>query len=317
MIFHVIYFFLIFVSVAYADQNAFAPEPGKTLLFIGQDSDTIAHYVSETGIAPSGTMFYTSVQEATGLGVATEYGTGQQYGDGLLHFSDSVIQVGLYMAGGLEKTIAGMYDANLFKLAKWIKKAGRPVYLRIGYEFDDPTKHYDPQLYIQAFHHVVDFLRTQGVANAAYVWHSYGWTQKEGQQWMDWYPGDEYVDWFGVTIFNVPSQIWNAQSFLKLARAHGKPFMICESSPEGMYTLQGKKDWYKHIFQFIKDQNVEAFCYINSNWDVIPMFKNQHWGDARIEAIPEIKELWLNEISQDRYLKASPDLFQSLGWQKG
>jgi hypothetical protein len=125
---------------------------------------------------------------------------------------------------------------------------------------------------------------------------------------MDWYPGDDYVDWFGATVF-ATEQIPVASNFLKLAREHGKPFMICESSPWGIYTLRGKIDWLKHIFQFIKDQDVGAFCYIDSDWDKMPMYRGQHIGDARLEANDDIKNLWLNEINQDRYLKASPDLF--------
>ncbi len=99
-----------------------------------------------------------------------------------------------------------------------------------------------------------------------------------------------------------------------LAREHHKPFMIAESTPCGMYTIRGKVDWLNHIFHFVRTQNVEAFCYINSNWDVMPMFQGQHWGDARLEDHRETKDLWLKEIHQDRYLKSSPHLFQSLGW---
>jgi hypothetical protein len=44
------------------------------------------------------------------------------------------------------------------------------------------------------------------------------------------------------------------------------------------------------------------------------MWAGQSWGDARLEKHDETKNLWLNEIDQDRYLKASPDLFRKLGW---
>jgi len=115
-------------------------------------------------------------------------------------------------------------------------------------------------------------------------------------------------------MFAVPASLWSAADFVKLAREHHKAFMICESTPWGMYTNRGKIDFLKHVFQFIKDQKVEAFCYIDSNWDVMPMFRNLHVGDSRIEEYPEIEALWLKEINQDRYLSESPDLFQSLGW---
>ncbi len=300
---------------AFASFNLFVPPSGKTLLLVGQDRNTIARYVRATGNIPGGTMFYTSIQKVQGLVKPSDYGSGPQDGRALLRsYPKSVIQVGLYMVGGLGSTIDGTYDANLKTLAQWIKKANRPVYLRIGYEFDNPLNHYDPDGYKQAFRHVVDFLRKEGVRNAAYVWHSYC-VENPGGQWMDWYPGDDYVDWFGASIFST-TQLWSASSFLKLAREHHKPFMIAESTPCGMYTIRGKVDWLNHIFQFIRAQNVEAFCYIDSNWDVMPMYQGQHWGDARLEDYHEIKKLWLKEIKQDRYLKASSQLFQSLGWKE-
>jgi hypothetical protein len=302
----------------FSASSSFVPPSGKTLLLVGQDRDTIDKYVSATGNIPSGAMFYTSPKKIEGLQGPIEYGSGPMDGDALLKsYPNSVVQIGLYMVDELHDTIAGTYNAHLRILAQWIKKANRPIYLRVGYEFDNPDNHYDPKLYKRAYRYVVDFLRKEGVRNVAYVWHSYCWTQETEKHWMDWYPGDDDVDWFGASIFAMPDQLWTASSFLKLAREHHKPFMIAESTPWGMYTPRGKIDFLNHIFKFIKDQNVEAFCYIDSNWDVMPMYKGQRIGDQRVEKSAEIKDFWLKEIAQDRYLKASPDLFRSLGWNYG
>ena len=37
-------------------------------------------------------------------------------------------------------------------------------------------------------------LDAQGVTNVAYVWQSTGWVSTPTQL-MEWYPGDDYVDW--------------------------------------------------------------------------------------------------------------------------
>ena len=293
--------------------NPFAPPSGKTLLFVGQDRNTISRYVRATGTIPGGTMLYTSIQEMKGLDKPYEYGAGPQYGRSLLRaYPYSVIQVGLYMVDALGETISGKYDDNLKILAQWIKNAGRPVYLRIGYEFDNPTNHYAPELYVEAYQYVVNFLRKEGVKNAAYVWHSYCAHDSFGR-WMDWYPGDDYVDWFAVSVFST-NQLEAVATFLKFSREHQKPLMIAESSPWGIYTMRGRIDWFTHVFQFIDRNDIQAFCYIDSDWDIMPMFYNQRIGDCRIEDFREIKQLWLGMIHQDRYLMSSPDLFQSLGW---
>ncbi|MBF0503558.1 MAG: hypothetical protein HQL14_00505 [Candidatus Omnitrophica bacterium] len=289
----------------------FVPPSGKTLLLVGQDRDTIAGYVRATGNTPGGTMMYSSIQKMEGLKSPSDLGSGPMDGDALLRvYPNSVVQIGLYMVDALDDTIAGTYDANLKTLAQWLKKADRPVYLRIGYEFDNPLNHYDPQKYKRAFRYVVDFLRKEGVNNAAWVWHSYCWGDKSAFQWIDWYPGDDYVDWFAASMFAMPSGLWRTSDFVKLAREHHKPFMIAESTPWGMYTVQGKIDFLNHLFRFIRDWNIEAFCYIDSNWDVMPMFKGQHIGDDRIEENADTKNFWLKEISSERYLKASPGLFR-------
>lgn len=312
-----VWLFIMAPCTAFSASNLFAPPAGKTILMACCDRDTIANYVSATGNTPGGTMFYTSLQKIEGLDGPSDVGSGPMDGDALLKsYPNSVIHIGLYIVDELNDIIDGTYDAHLKTLAQWIKKANRPVYLRIGYEFDNPENHYEPQKYKQAFRYVVDFLRKEGVHNAAYVWHSQCWGAKSAQQSMDWYPGDDYVDWFAASMFSMPSSLWFVSDFVKLSRAHHKPFMIAESTPWGMYTIHGKIDWYNHVFQFIKNQNVEAFCYVDANWDAQPMWKGQHIGDDRVEKYPETKDLWLKEIDQARYLKASPDLFRSLGWVK-
>ena len=313
-----VWLFIIVPCSAFAVSNPFAPPSGKTLLFVGQDRDTVANYVQATGNnIPGGAMFYSSVARIEGLLEPSDAGSAPMDGEALLKsYPNSVIQLGLYMVDESKDTLAGTYDANLKILAQWIKKANRPVYLRIGYEFDNPDNHYDPQEYKQAFRYIVDFLRKEKVENAAYVWHSQCWGEKASQQWMDWYPGDGYVDWFASSLFSIPSGAWISSDFIKLAREHHKPFMIAESAPWGLYSVRAKMDWYKHIFQFIKDQKVDAFCYINSNWDATPMWKGLHIGDSRVEVNADVKDLWLNEINTGNYIKASPDLFRLLGWTK-
>ncbi|MBF0490630.1 MAG: hypothetical protein HQL15_08480 [Candidatus Omnitrophica bacterium] len=293
--------------------STFAPPSGKTLLLVGQDKKTIDAYVQGTGRVPGGVMMYTSIQKMEGLEEQADCGSGCQFGNALLTtYPQSVVQVGLYMVNALGDILDGKYDGNLKKLSRWLKRAKRPVYLRIGYEFDYVKNDYSPAQYKAVFRYIVDFFRREKVTNAAYVWHAYS-VLDVNRPWMDWYPGDEYVDWFGVSIFS-GGQLYGAERFRALAAEHRKPFMIAESSPMGIYIVRSQVNWLKHLFDFIDQQKVDAWCYINSNWDILPMYKGWSWGDARIEKTPEVKDLWLKETGQDRYLKASKDLFEMLGY---
>jgi hypothetical protein len=292
--------------------HPFIPKEGR-LLIIGQQKDTIDAYIKAIGIVPGGVMVYTSIQKMDGLDKPADYGAGIHYAqDYLNHYHPIVIQLALYMVGALDDTLKGRYDDHILKLAKWMKAVKCPIYFRIGYEFDFPQNSYDPQKYQQVYRYIVDHLRADGVDNVAYVWHSACLLESKGN-FMDWYPGDNYVDWFAVSLFN-PMQIAIAKNFFIIAREHKKQVMIAESAPAGIFSSNVRREWFRHYFDFIKNDDVRIISYINSYWDSYPFFKSMHWGDSRIQNDPEIKEMWTKEIAKG-YLQSSPDLFKRLTGQ--
>ena len=313
---------LAFIVAAFLPGTAFAsgsgkfvPPDGKVLFIVGQDKYAIKHYVKTVGIVPAGTMVYTSIQKVNGLDEEYNRGGGALYGRHLLDaYPQSVLQIGLWMVGGLEATSDGAYDLNIDRLGEWIKKARRPVYLRIGYEFDLPLNEYEPGAYVKAWRHLVDRLRKNGVDNVAFVWHSYGSLPQH--PWIDWYPGDDYVDWVAVSFFGQPNIYMT--KLVEFARQHQKPFMIAESTPKGMSTKFGEaawKNWFAGFFKFIEQYDVKAACYINGDWELASDFRGQGWGDTRVEANAVVKQLWIRKITQDKYLQASDGLFHQLGYR--
>lgn len=294
---------------------SFAPPDGKTLLLIGQDKDTIDRYVKSTGHNPVGLMVYTSVQEARGLWDAADYGSGVMHAQAIIDdYPGAAIQIGLYMVDALQEILEGKFDSNLDKIAAWIKKSNRPIYMRIGYEFDLPQNKYDPVLYKKAYRYIVDRWRLQNV-KASYVWHSYGHLNLE-KPMMDWYPGDDYVDWFGISFFSAFND-GDVKWMVNRAREHNKPMMLAEASPFGTGIQKGEVSWnlwFKGFFETIDRYNIAAVCYINSNWDIMPMWNGQGWGDSRIEANSVVKEKWLKEIKRERFIRSNKDLFKILNY---
>ena len=74
-----------------------------------------------------------------------------------------------------------------------------PVFLRIGAEVNVWQDKADPALYIEAFRKVANAARTVG-GNIATVWsvvHTSEWSINID----DYYPGDEYVDWVGISAY--------------------------------------------------------------------------------------------------------------------
>ncbi len=315
----VIAFLLFFTGKAFSDSSRkgvqFIPPEGRILLIIGQDKETIDTYVKELGHIPAGLMVYTSVQRAEGIYCAFDHGGGAQHLQYEVEkYPHTVIQVGLYMVDVLKETVDGEYDENLKKIGTWIRNTKRPVYLRIGYEFDGPHNHYDPKLYVEAYRYIVEKFRTMGVENVAYVWHSYA--SHLERPVMDWYPGDEYVDWVAVSYFNSVQRFLNP--IIKIAQEHNKPLMIAEATPSGIgvnYDDYAIERWYEPLFKFIDTYDVKAISYINCDWDTLPMWKELGWRDCRVQVNPNIKKRWLEEVQKEKYLKSSPELHTLLGFE--
>ena len=91
--------------------------------------------------------------------------------------------------------------------------------------------------------------------------------------------------------------------------------MICEATPQGVGTYFGKsswKRWYRDFFKYVSDNDIKAISYINSNWDKLPMWKDWGWKDARVQANEEVKALWIEEISKEKYINSSKNLYNML-----
>ncbi|MCL2798951.1 MAG: glycoside hydrolase family 26 protein [Endomicrobia bacterium] len=277
----------------------FIPSDGKTYVFGGQNNADSDHFVKINGRVPYGFMIYTSLSRLEGLDENVDLGAGETSGRHILEkYPGAALQIGLYLAGDLQKVIDGYLDNNISKFAEWIKKANVPVFLRIGYEFDYPENGYDPELYVKAYQRIVDKFDKLKVKNVSYVWHSYAALNPRGIE--AWYPGDEYVDWCAISYFTNPQWI----PMLKFSQRHNKPLMIAECSPMLGHDLKpdGKINWYKKLFRFIENNNVKALCYINADWDEQPMFVNYNWGNSRLDVTEEIKEFWLEKISDKRFI---------------
>jgi hypothetical protein len=323
----------------------FEPPEGKTILVIGQATPEIYDYSREAGTGdPGGYMTYTSIDDLNGL---TRPYEGTQCDDaGKVDFSGlvkqyprSVGQIGLGMRGELDWVNRGAFDENIRELGEIIRRANKPVFLRIGYEFDGPWNSYQPAAYVSAFQRVVSILRGETinhrainpVNNVAFVWHSAGWYTFESRPIAAWYPGDNYVDWIGVSWFawsasheNKAAEVSRSR-VLDFARRHEKPVMIAESAPKKYFSPanpQSWDGWYSKVFKWISDNDIKAFSYINQDWNAQPMWVNpacnlgMDWGDSRVQnGSAFVLHRWQAAVNDPRFLKSSDDLFEIIGFK--
>lgn len=289
--------FVLFVAagVALADE--------RPRIVIGQDVESFEDYVRTFSHRPDGFMAYTSLQELEGVWSEADHGGGHQYAQKLIdEFPGLSMQLGLYLVDILDGIPQGRFDGQLTRLAKWFKEIRIPVYLRIGYEFDGPHNHYDPKEYVAAYRYIVDFLRRENVVNVLYVWHSFA-GYVEGDV-MRWYPGPEYVDWVGISFYDAYSAGFR-NKIAKIADEINRPLMIAEAAPYKIGVTQGEKSWkmwFEKYFQFIQEHHVRLFSYINWDWNRYWLFKDQGWGNSRLQDDPYIFQKWVEELKKNGYI---------------
>lgn len=309
------------------DRAAFVPPDGHTLLIMGQTVERIDEYTRTfpDELPPAGWSAYWGVPEFAGITEPKTDGYGTTHDHQMLvdDFPDAVVHSAMWMVGTwgvAQNTANGDYDAVIDQYAAWAKTVNRPIYLRIGYEFDGIHNELDPDEYVAAYRRVVDRMRAAGVTNVAYVWHSYASTPYGGHPVSAWYPGDDYVDWVGVSVFghvySGPSLGADGEAVLAFARDHSKPVMAAESSAvKGISPTDTAAwdDWFVPYFTFVHRYNIKAICFITEDWSVLD-FPGVTWEDARLTTNPTIAAAWFAETDRERYLHASPELYGLLGY---
>ena len=92
-------------------------------------------------------------------------------------------------------------DTYLREFAKKAREAGVPIFLRFASEMNGTWAAYsgDPQKYIEKWRLVHDVMEEEA-PNVIMVWTVFTFPQATIKKY---YPGDEYVDWVGVNIYNV------------------------------------------------------------------------------------------------------------------
>ncbi|MFN3402806.1 MAG: glycosyltransferase [Cytophagaceae bacterium] len=97
---------------------------------------------------------------------------------------------------------AGEMDDYINDYARYIKAIRLPVFIRFASHPDNKlninttNKNYDKD-YCKAWRHIVRLFKAKGVSNAIWVFNP-----KYSTGFNNFYPGNEYVDWVGVTCLN-------------------------------------------------------------------------------------------------------------------
>lgn len=165
--------------------------------------------------------------------------------------------------GGMMDVANGVYDFYLKTWVRDLKRYGKPVFIRLGHEMNDPYRyawgpHNNlPEEFVLAWQYVVDYFKAAGVENVVWIWSphpAYGYFKQ-------YYPGDDYVDWIGVPVLNygnvaIWSQWWSVDDIYGRVYedliVFNRPIMLTEF---GSLAVGGERnDWYGDALCTLKEK---------------------------------------------------------------
>jgi len=231
----------------------------------------------------------------------------------------------------LQKIIDGDFDQFLSAWADEIKNFGKPVMISFAVEmngnwfpwsgvfqgeatstsYGNPDKADGPERYVDAYRHIVTLFNNRDVDNVTWIFHvnSCSYPDQSWNSIQNYYPGDNYVDWIGVSVYGTQFQDEEWESFDKVmdpaykqitSLFPDKPLMVAEWGV-GEWPKKGSKaSWYKQALNDIESKYdlVKIAIVYNEKWENA----DGSWSDLRINSSPEALEAYKNGISPDYFI---------------
>jgi hypothetical protein len=177
-----------------------------------------------------------------------------------------------FVQPNLYSIIEGHFDQFFADWAKEIKLVNGIVLLRIFHEFNGDwypwcivNNDKNPELLIKAYRHIHDIFNEQQVANVKFIWcpNSMSIPQESWNYIMEAYPGDKYVDYVALDVYNGAGKGTTWRSFRKegienyfilTQELPDKPLFICETASRERESnefmpAQNKAEWIDQMSQ--------------------------------------------------------------------
>lgn len=195
----------------------------------------------------------------------------------------------------------GYFDNYILSFSEKLKKLERPVFLRFAHEFDNPfypwfIKGGDAALkFKRAWIHTYELFKNNEANNVIWIWNPW-----KPENVASFYPGREYVDWFGVNILNYGDLNEDGEwhDFKSLYEPFHTEFLNLPYTPVIVSEFGTLKDmpnqmkWIEDAFVSIVNdfEEIKSVVYFNSkvdnNWPVgLQTNANLDWTIAETRLI--------------------------------
>jgi hypothetical protein len=232
----------------------------------------------------------------------------------------------------LEEVLAGTFDSDFRSWAREARAFADPLLVEFGTEcngswfpwnglyhgagtltgYGDPSKPDGPERFVAAFQRIVTLMREEGASNITWVFHvdatddpEVAWNRLE-----NYYPGDAFVDWIGVSAYGPQSPTDQDYSSFReqmdpvyarlTALAPDKPVIVAELGCTAGSELIAPEVWAAPAFNDIlagRWPRLIGFAWWNEHWqnDDNPA----HDSNMRVQDIPALAALMRTELETD------------------
>jgi hypothetical protein len=236
----------------------------------------------------------------------------------------------------LNEILAGAWDSYIDGWAVAARDHGKPILVSWGLEmngcwFPWSGCYYNgtiggadrsapgPDLYKAAFRYVVDRVRAKGASNVLWGFHTNNFSYPD-EVWNilpRYYPGSEYVDWLGLSVYGKQAMDDDWLSFHHVMdNAYGeickldpvKPVVIAEWGVGEFPRSGDKADWFHEAFTAIETEytRVKAAVYWHERW----RNSDESYSNLHVHSSPESLEAFRQGLAspfwRDRLEPAPP-----------
>lgn len=217
----------------------------------------------------------------------------------------------------LYSIVDGHFDSFFGYWAHQIKQVNGTVMLRILHEFNGDwypwctvNNDKDPALVAKAYRYIINIFRENKVTNVKFIWcpNSMSVPQESWNYIMDAYPGDDYVDYVALDIYNGAGSgkgvgLWRSfrkegieNYFVLTQQLPAKPLFVCETASRERRAGEGgqtKAEWIVEMSEALKTDM--------SKVRLLTWFDEKE--TFKINSSPESKNAFFKNIFKDDYFK--------------
>jgi beta-mannanase len=235
---------------------------------------------------------------------------------------------------GLTEILAGKWDAYIDMWADSAKQFGHPFFVSLCNEMNgswfpwsgcfyggekvipnsQPEKYEGPELFKKAYQYIVDRVRKKGATNVVWVFHlmNYSIPQDYWNYAAAYYPGSDYVDWIGLSVYGQqyledhwspfsPLLDWPYEEITKLDPT--KPVMLAEWGIGEFPQFGSKSKWISDAFRWMRSgkyPRLKAAIFWHERWQN----EEGNYSNLRVNSTPEALDAYRRGVAHPFWLDA-------------